>query len=61
MSRQNESFESLRARYVTRISELHGDCFYDGDCEPEDVTARNIRETADYIRDAEALAAEDQA
>ncbi len=60
LSRENESFESLRVRYVTRISELHGDCFYDGDCEPEDVTARNIRETADYIRDAEALAAEDQ-
>ena len=36
---------------------LHGDCFYCGLCEPLDRTERRIRNTVDYIRDAEALAA----
>lgn len=55
LSLESGELASLRARYVVRISELHGDCFYDGDCEPADVTAQSIRETEDYIRDAEAL------
>lgn len=56
LSRQDAAFESLRARYVIRIAELHGDCFYDGNCEPEEVTTRTIRDTADYISDAQRLA-----
>ena len=56
LSREGEAFESLRSRFGKRISELHGDCFYDGNCEPEDVVAREVRETAGCIRDAEALA-----
>ncbi len=47
---------SLVSRYYTRQGHLHGDCFYCGLCEPVDDTERRIRETADYIRDAEALA-----
>jgi len=35
----------------------HGDCFYSGLCEPLDRTERRIRDTVDYIRDAEALGA----
>ena len=56
LSREGEAFRLLRTRYSERISELHGDCFYDGNCEPEDEMALLVRETADYIRDAEALA-----
>ena len=35
---------------------LHGECFYLGLCDPVSITERRIRETADYIDDAEALA-----
>ena len=47
---------SLVSRYYTRQGHLHGDCFYCGLCEPLGDTERRIRETADYIRDAEDLA-----
>ena len=45
----------LRVRYTNRIFWLHGECFYHGHCEPVG-TERLIRETADYIRDAQRLA-----
>ncbi len=47
---------SLQGRYYSRLSQLHGSCFYSGACNQH--TERRIRETADYIVDAEALAAE---
>ena len=47
----------LVARYYIRQGSLHGDCFYLGLCEPLADTERRIRETADYIDDAERLAA----
>lgn len=47
---------SLQDRYYSRLSQLHGSCFYTGACNRH--TERRIRETADYIDDAEALAAE---
>ena len=47
---------SLQGRYYSRLSQLHGACFYSGACNRH--TERRIRETADYIADAEALAAE---
>ena len=43
----------LLARYYTRQGHLHGDCFYAGLGEPIDDTERRIRETDDYINDAE--------
>ena len=46
----------LVARYYTRQGVLHGDCFYLGLCEPLDDTERQIRETAEFIDDAERLA-----
>ena len=58
LGRQNDALRSLHARYIARVSELHGDCFYDGHCEPVDYFETRIKETADYIRDAEALADE---
>ena len=54
LARNSGAFESLVGRYFTRISYLHGTCFYDGICGPD--TERRIRETVDYIRDAESLA-----
>ena len=56
LSRENQAYESLRSRYVTRIAELHGDCFYEGHCDPEDYFAAVIRNTGEYIRDAETSA-----
>ena len=46
----------LIGRYYSQQSSLHGDCFYLGWCEPLATTERRIRETGDYIEDAEALA-----
>ena len=46
----------LLARYYSRQGHLHGECFYKGLCEPIDDTERRIRQTADYIDDAERLA-----
>ena len=45
---------SLQGRYYSRLSQLHGACFYDGRCNRH--TERRIRETAQYIADAQALA-----
>ena len=44
------------ARYYTRQGRLHGGCFYNGLCDPLEDTERRIRETADYIGDAERMA-----
>ena len=49
-------YETLVGRYFTRISFLHGSCFYNGMCDPIPETERRIRETMDYIQDAETLA-----
>ena len=46
----------LVGRYYSRQGHLHGTCFYLGICEPVDEIHRRIRETADYISDAERLA-----
>lgn len=45
---------SLQGRYYSRLSQLHGACFYDGRCNRH--MERRIRETAQYITDAEAMA-----
>ena len=52
----DQAVRPLRRRYFSRQSELHGSCFYLGDCEPFDEVERRIRQTADYISDAERLA-----
>ena len=48
--------ETLVGRYHTRADFLHGQCFYLGQHDLIEDVARRIRETADYIRDAEDLA-----
>ena len=54
LARVDSRVQSLVGRYYSRISQLHGQCFYVGNCNPD--TERRIRETADYIRDVEELA-----
>ena len=46
----------LVRRYHSRQVVLHGECFYNGLCDPLDETERRIRQTTDYIDDAERLA-----
>ena len=48
--------ESLLGRYFSRLGQLHGACFYDKRCNPQ--TERRIRETDQYISDAEVLASQ---
>ena len=55
LARESNTYETLVGRYFTRISYLHGTCFYSGICGPD--VERRIRETSDYIDDAEKLAA----
>ena len=45
--------DSLQGRYYSRLSQLHGACFYTGACNRH--TEHRIRETDAYIADAEAL------
>ena len=52
----SQEVEGLVDRYYTRIGHLQGSCFYNGMCDPAEETQRRIRETIDYIRDAERLA-----
>ena len=54
LARVSDEIENLVGRYFTRISYLHGTCFYDGICGPD--TERRIHQTLDYIEDAERLA-----
>lgn len=56
MAMNDALVEDLLNRYRARQSGLHGECFYAGLCEPIEDTERLIRETADYVRDAERLA-----
>jgi len=53
---RDSAIRTLVGRYYSRQGVLHGDCFYLGLCEPLEDTERRIRETADYIADAERLA-----
>ena len=46
----------LQGRYADRQDVLHGECFYHDYCQPV-VTEHRIHQTADFVRDAERLAA----
>ena len=54
LASRDVNVKPLVGRYYSRISQLHGSCFYVGIC--NDQTERRIRETAIYIEDAERLA-----
>lgn len=54
LSDREPAAQSLLGRYYSRLGQLHGACFYDKRCNPQ--TERRVRETDQYIDDAEALA-----
>ena len=56
ITRRDRSLEGLHKTHDYRQRNLHGRCFYDGDCEPADEIERLIRETPDYIQAAEEAA-----
>ena len=56
LAHRESDVKVLQGRYYSRIHNLHAMCFQVGLC--NDQTERRIRETAAYIDDAEALAAE---
>ena len=53
LASRDANIKPLVGRYYSRISQLHGSCFYVGLC--NDQTERRIRETGIYIEDAERL------
>ena len=55
LRRQDPTLEPLRLGYGLRQSFLHGACFYDGILEPAEDIIRDVRETIEYIRDAESM------
>ena len=57
LRREDPALEQLRVRYGLRQSFLHGACFYDGILEPAEDIIADVRETIEYIQDAEAMAA----
>lgn len=56
LAKNSDAADSLLKRYFTRQGHLHGTCFYLGVFEPFEEVERRIRQTADYINDAENLA-----
>lgn len=57
LGREDQQVEQrLLGPYSIRARFLHGRCFYDGICDPEDAIEQDIRGTADYIRNAQDLA-----
>ena len=55
LSRQDNRVSPLVRLFESRAHFLHGTCFYDGMCEPPEDVGDEVRETEDYIRDAESL------
>ena len=47
--RRDDAFASLYTNYFARQAELHGNCAYDGNCEPVEAIAIQIHETRDFI------------
>ena len=56
LAQQEPATKSLVGRYYSRQISLRENCFDFGMCEPAETIQRRIRETIDYIQDAENLA-----
>ena len=56
LAEEDSAVSPLIGRYYSRQGHLLGECFYHGICEPAAEVERRIRQTADYINDAERLA-----
>ena len=57
MRNDGPEFVALHGEYSIRSELLHVNCFYDGNCEPEQEMTDLIRATDSYIQDARNLAA----
>ncbi len=55
LSMSDQAIWDLKVRYTDRQTILHGECFYHDYYVTEEI-GRLVRETSDYIRDAERLA-----
>ena len=56
LGQSSEAMASLRTRFSDVAHYLHGDCFYDGRCEPVEYVSELVQSTGGYIQDAENLA-----
>lgn len=56
LGRLDPRVQQLVGPYFTKAGFLHGQCFYDGMCDPVEAVEDDIRGTADYIREAQELA-----
>ena len=56
LATEDDAVLPLYERFHIRLAHLHGDCFNLGICIPLDEVEQRIRNTADYISDAERLA-----
>ena len=56
LGQESQALAAFRSRFAGQAETLYGDCFIDNHCEPEDYHAEMIRNTAEYIQDAERLA-----
>ena len=56
LGRSDSMARDMAQRYSSRQTDLHGACFYDGNCDPEEEVIRDIQDTIDFILDAERLA-----
>ena len=48
--------ENLAGRFNIGMNALHGQCFYNGICDPRATTERRIRQTSDFIEEARRMA-----
>ena len=55
LSVEDRSLWDLRTRYSDRQATLHGECFYHDYYDPQEIDLL-VRQTPDYIQDAERLA-----
>ena len=59
ISAGNQTVWTLQGEYHLRARMLHIDCFYEGNCEPEQEMTDLIRSTISYIQTAKELSAEE--
>lgn len=53
LASEDRTIQDVERRFRVNVEDLHGECFYDGDCEPESYYEQLVRETKDLIDDAE--------
>ena len=55
LARRNHAVRAMKPHYYQSIYRLHGQCFYNGRCDSEEVVTL-IHDTLEYIANAESLA-----